>query len=102
MGVALITLSRRYSAGKRILREVAAEARRSTKELTGTYRDSDLVALRLEFIYRARAAGLGSVTMGRVLNRDHTTILYHINGWRARKNAWAAAKRAREAQNGQF
>lgn len=46
--------------------------------------DRDLVALRRELIAQLDAAGYSPSQIGRVLNRDHTTILYQLGRRRGR------------------
>jgi chromosomal replication initiation ATPase DnaA len=73
----------RKGRGERIveatLREVARRYRVSEAELTGRARPQLLTYPRfLASFVASRLSGLGSVELGRLLERDHTTILYQI------------------------
>lgn len=87
----------RRSIGRAILAEVVRERKACVRDIVGRYNQPEFVALRVEFIRRAHSQGVGSITIGRIIKRDHTTVLYHLRNWRPRKNAWRAAKMAREA-----
>jgi chromosomal replication initiation ATPase DnaA len=80
---------------RNILKAIANDNKVPVRDIVGRYGDANLVALRVEFIKRARALGMGSVVIGRIINRGHWTVLYHLNGWRAAKYAAAKARGGR-------
>lgn len=90
-------MARMRFKGRELLNNLAKEHKTPVRDIVGRYNDAPLVAIRVEFIRLATAMGMGSVVTGRLIKRGHWTVLYHRNGWRARK--YAAAK-AREAQYG--
>ena len=81
-----------------ILQAIANDNKTPIRDIVGRYNDANLVALRVQFMKRAKALGMGSVTIGRIINRSHGTVLYHLNGWRDAK--YAAAKARAEARCG--
>lgn len=100
----MVTLAQKRFAARKMLKELAAERKAAVRDIVGRYNDSQFVALRVEFIKRASALGLGCITIGRILERDPTTVLYHLSpSMQARKSAqrlrWAKAKRENEAQH---
>lgn len=91
--VDLVTLVKHRYLGRQMLEDIAREHRAAVRDILGRYREPQFVALRVEFMRRAHAAGMGSITIGKLLRRNHTTVLYHLNGWRERKYAWARARK---------
>lgn len=71
---------------------LAGKYRTPVRDIVGRYNDAPLVAIRAEFIRWATGLGMGSITISRMINRHHTTVLYHRNGWRAAKYAAAKAR----------
>lgn len=82
-------------AGRKVLADLAKERKASIRDIVGRYNQPEFVALRVEFIRRAAAAGLGSPTIGRIIKRDHSTVLYHLRGGRMRKAVWYTSRYAR-------
>jgi len=99
----MVSLARRRFAARKMLKELAADRKVAVRDIVGRYNEPQFVALRVEFIKRASALGLGCITIGRILERDHTTVLYHLKPeMQVRKNAQrlrTAAKIAREVQH---
>ena len=80
---------------RNILKVIANDNNVPIRDIVGRYNDANLVALRVQFMKRAKALGMGSVVIGRMINRGHSTVLYHLNGWRPAKYAAAKARSAR-------
>lgn len=95
----MVELARMRFKGKELLNNLAREHKTPVRDIVGRYNDATLVAIRVEFIRLATAMGMGSVTVSRMIGRDHTTVLYHRNGWRGRK--YAAAKARAEMRYGE-
>jgi chromosomal replication initiation ATPase DnaA len=59
---------------------LAQEATRGgyTSEKVRSSRAAELVAVRQRVIHRLRVAGYSLPEIGRVINRDHTTVLHHL------------------------
>lgn len=91
-------LARFRHEGRRMIEGLARKHRTPVRDIVGRYNDVALVAIRAEFIKWATGLGMGSVTIARMIGRDHSTVLYHRNGWRQRK--YAAAKTRAEARDG--
>lgn len=66
--------------GGPILGEVAKEYGFTVQALRGRDRHQELVEARHVAIKRLYDAGLNVAETGRIMNRDHSTILYHLNG----------------------
>jgi len=66
--------------GGPMLGEVAKEYGITIQELRGPNREQPLVEARVAAIKRLYGAGLSVAETGRLVNRDHSTILYHLNG----------------------
>ncbi len=81
--------------GRDIIREVAREYRLRPDDITGRSRSSIFVKARIEAIHRLKAAGFNRCQTARLLNRDHTTILHHLNEKR-REKSLARARRHHE------
>ncbi|MBB4314561.1 hypothetical protein [Roseospira marina] len=60
-----------------ILHAVAHERGCSVAAIKGLRRTSALIAARREVVRRSTLADVSAARIGRVLDRDHTTILYH-------------------------
>jgi hypothetical protein len=86
------TVLRRRLA-RQVLADLVKERKASVRDIVGRYNQAEFVKLRVEFMRRAYAAGVGSPIIGRIIKRDHSTVLYHLKGGRARR----AARLAREA-----
>lgn len=71
--------------GRRILAAAAAAAGLQVADIVGRARNRHVVALRAEIMKRLSHAGYGSITIGKVLKRDHSTVLYHLAGGGGRK-----------------
>lgn len=79
----------RAELARSILEAVSQFYNIDVPSIVGRAKYKRVQAVRRQFCKMAYEAGVGSVTIGKVLNRDHTTILYHVRPhWRARKNAW--------------
>lgn len=99
----MVTLAQRRFAARQMLKDLAVERKAAVRDIVGRYNEPQFVALRVEFIKRASALGLGCIAIGRILERDHTTVLYHLSQeMQVRKSAqrlrWEKAKR-QEAQH---
>lgn len=71
-----------------ILAHIAKRAKVDPKDLAGRDMARRFIAPRSEVCRLANAAGVGQTVIAYVLNRDLSTILYHINpAYRARKTA---------------
>lgn len=66
-----------------ILDDVTAEYGVSLRQLQGKCRKRHLVVARRVVALRARDKGCSYPQIGRALNRDHTTILHHIQAMAA-------------------
>lgn len=62
-----------------ILQLVARKHMVSIEALRGDDRDRHLVEARREVCLRAKAEGIGSTTIGKILHRDQDTVRYHLN-----------------------
>ena len=75
--------------GRAIIRGLVKEAARDFKlrieDLTGPSRRADLCRIREVIYYRAHAEGHSLPQIGRVFNRDHTTILSGIRNEKKRR-----------------
>lgn len=68
----------RFNEGLSLLKSIAERENVDIKSIIGPYRYAYLVVVRKEFCRRAKdELGLGCVTIGKLLNLDHTTVLYH-------------------------
>lgn len=92
-------LARQRFDARNMLKALAKERKAAVRDIVGRYNHAEFVALRVEFIKRAAAHGLGSVTIGRIIQRHNTTVLYHMSGWKERKRHWRETRRDREAQH---
>ncbi len=57
---------------------------RTIKQLRGECRDRDLVQIRKRIAREGRHRRYSFPQIGRALNRDHSTIISHVNGRRGR------------------
>ena len=71
----IVMRSARFAPVAQILRDVAAEYEVSPEDVTGPSRAACLVEVRDEVVRRAAAAGISDERIGRVLNRDRSTIM---------------------------
>lgn len=99
----VVALAQKRFAARKMLKELAAERKVAMRDIVGRYNEPQFVALRVEFIKRASALGLGCISIGRIVERSPWTVQYHLKPeMRARKQAqrlrWRA-KRDREAQH---
>lgn len=69
---------RRIDHAQRLLEWVCQKHRLSVKTLRGQERFPHIVAARREFIRLCKERNIGCVTIGKVLNRHHGTVLHHI------------------------
>lgn len=99
----VVALAQKRFEARKMLKELAIERKAAIRDIVGRYNEPQFVALRVEFIKRASALGLGCISIGRILERDHTTILYHLKPeMQVRKSAqrlrWEKIRR-QEAQH---
>ena len=70
----------RMQKARKLLKKISKKKNVDIKSIVGPYHDRYLVNIRREFIEKARNDfGLGAVSIGRILNRNHSTILYHTS-----------------------
>lgn len=70
----------RTQKARKLLKRMAKRENIDMKSIVGRYQFSYLVDFRREFIEMARRDfGLGAVVIGRILNRNHSTIIYHTS-----------------------
>jgi chromosomal replication initiation ATPase DnaA len=100
-------LARHRFEARNMLKALAKDRKAAMSDIVGRYNYPELVAVRLEFIKMARERGMSCLTIGRVMGRHHTTILYHLNPeMKQRMNASAkvavkaSRKRAKEMTYG--
>ena len=62
-----------------LITQVCREFGITPEQLRGYSREKKFVKARKRFIWLAYKRGWSSTQTGRVLNRDHSSILYHIN-----------------------
>lgn len=82
--------ARRYSraAIRRAVEEVAAKHAVPMRELTGPAKHRSLAYIRQEAMWSARqTTGASFPEIGRVLNRDHTTVIHGVRAHAARIGA---------------
>ena len=72
-------LLERFSKGKAVLLELSKSRNVLLSDITGRYNSDYLVGIRKEFCLRAKELGLGCISIGKILDRDHTTVLYHLS-----------------------
>lgn len=99
----LVTLAQRRFAARKMLKELAVERKAAVRDIVGRYNEPQFVALRVEFMRRASALGLGCISIGRIVERSPWTVQYHLSPRmrerkRAQRKRWAA-KQAGEAQH---
>lgn len=77
-----------------ILQLVARKYMLSLADMRGDDRAVRLVEARREYCLRAKAEGIGSTTIGKILHRDQDTVRYHFNPKKqeARRNRYLARK----------
>lgn len=63
---------------RRVLNEVSAETGVPVRAITGPSRTPEVVAAREKASVRLHALGMSFAAIGRVLRKDHTTVLAHI------------------------
>lgn len=99
----VVTLAQKRFAARKMLADLARERKSAVRDIVGRYSEPQFVALRVEFMRRASALGLGCVTIGRIVERSPWTVQYHLKPkMRERKKAQRArwlAKRDREARH---
>ena len=61
-----------------VLAQEAATAGFTSERVRGPKRDVELVAVRRRIIHRLRVAGYSLPEIGRTINRDHTTVMHHL------------------------
>lgn len=61
-----------------IIRQVAARYGIAADQITGNARCSKLLHPRREVMAILQKSGLSASHIGRIMNRDHTTVLHHI------------------------
>lgn len=66
-----------------IIAGIAARHKTTVKAIRGNSREASLVRARREAIQLLRDDGLSLQRIGELLNRDHTTIVYHIRGMKS-------------------
>ncbi len=69
----------RAQKARKLLKNMAKKKNIDMKSITGPYHFKYLVDIRKEFIHKAYDLGLGMVLIGRILNRNHSTIAYHTD-----------------------
>lgn len=99
----VVTLAQRRFAARQMLKDLAVERKAAVRDIVGRYNEPQFVALRVEFIKRASALGLGCTSIGRIVGRSCWTVQYHLSPEmqerkRAQRQRWAA-KQAAEAQH---
>lgn len=50
-------------------------------QLKGVQRSKKLVSARIYFIRAARQLGYSTPQIGKAINKDNTTVLYHLKNW---------------------
>ena len=87
----------RYKKANQLLEMFAKTERISIKDLRGRSSYRPYVEKRKEFARLARKQGIGSVIIGYLLERDHTTILHYINPsiYKGKRARYKAARIAR-------
>ncbi len=86
----------RMQLARSILDAVSQHRNVDTKSIVSRARYEEVALARREFCELAYGAGIGSILIGKILGRDHTTILYHVNpAWRVRKDQWRYRQNAR-------
>ena len=89
---------RKINLGRSILAAVSHHRNIDAKLIVGRDRQRDVMQARRDVCEMAHEAGIGCVIIGRILNRDHTTILSHVSPtYRAHKNRWRYKQNARRA-----
>lgn len=64
---------------KTIIREVAAKYKIQPKDILGHDRFGHFVAARKEIMARLKELGKTTGQIGMIMNRDHSTVLYHTS-----------------------
>lgn len=72
-------LGKRLRLGKALLRQISLERNIDIPSIVGRYNYDYLVEVRREYCVRARELGLGTPMIGKILERDHATVMYHLN-----------------------
>lgn len=77
-----------------ILQLVARKYMLSLDDIRGDDRATRLVAARREVCVRAKAEGIGSTTIAKILHRDQDTVRYHFDpkNQETRRNRYLAKK----------
>lgn len=70
-----------------ILEEVCRRHGVAPERIKGRERNKDIARIRIEASGLMLAAGHGYSAIGRFLNRDHATIIYHERAWLRRSSA---------------
>jgi chromosomal replication initiation ATPase DnaA len=79
-------------AGRKIIDEVCKARRISENDLLSRRRTDEYVRVRHEICYRLkRETSLSLPQIGRMLNRDHTSVIHGIRKWEAMLAATAKA-----------
>ena len=72
---------------RKILLDVCAEFIAHPNDVVGLSREVAMVKVRQEFIWRCKNEGNASFTrIGKILNRDHSTMVYHYHCRKARQD----------------
>lgn len=78
------------SKSKQALREIAAKNDLSVSDLTGPSRKARIMSARIEAMHLMRTCGLSAQRIATALNRDYSTVRYHLSAQRnAQKRAYA-------------
>lgn len=82
------------SKSKQALREVASKNNLSVDDLIGPSRKKTLIAARIEAIALMRQRGLSVQRIAIALNRENSTVRYHLSPrMNARKRAYALRRK---------
>jgi hypothetical protein len=71
--------------GRRTVLEVAQERGIDARLIVGACRFQEVFLARVEVAERLHAHGYTSVLIGKILKKDHSTILYYLSGRRKRR-----------------
>jgi chromosomal replication initiation ATPase DnaA len=72
-------LLERFAQGRELLLQLAKSRDVLPSDVMGHYNSDYLIRIRKDFCLRAKEMGLGCISIGKILNRDHTTVLYHLS-----------------------
>jgi hypothetical protein len=79
--------------GNEVLREICAQERLKVADVIGPRKYDHLVEVRLKVARRLREHGWSTPRIGKLLRRDHSTIVSMLNGGKHRKPMLAPAQR---------